>query len=340
MRKTLLVACALSIAAKPDDIRVMLSDVASAKACDMIRGQFRGLRAPDRPGVVTGVLWIRQCAITNEGTRVHFELAGDGWQWAQQEKKEAGGRFDVHQYVKFGVKVALDGTLDLAYDQHSHIVSMWFIPSRLPEVAFTPLGKVSVDKRGAWSHVIGALSSVVAESPDTQGTHEAKRQGTRQFMDELAGGLAVAIDLCSGYQRFTLGRPPKGSLGPPDVGETEHVPVELAPGGVFVFGPELAGNGMTIDVDAPAGAVDVALACADRAEATADAFAHGLSDPAAATLARKTVEGHARLHVGAQRCKVAVIARAASMTKATMTWKRPAGEQAYSTGGPVLHCVR
>ena len=340
MRKTLLVACALSIAAKPDEIRTMLSDVASAKACEMIRGQFRGLRAPERPGVVTGVLWIRECSITNDGTRVRFQIAGDGWQWAEQEKKQAGGRFDVHQYVKFGVQATIDGTLDIAYDRRSHVVSMWFLPSVRPLIVFKPIGKVNVDTRGAWSSVIGALSSVFASSPDTQGTREAKRQGTRQFGDELAGGLAVAIDLCTGYQRFTLGRPPEGSLGPPDVGETPRVPVELEPGAMFVFGPELAGRGMTIDVDAPDGPVDVALACDDRAEAAADAFAHGGRDTSVATLARQVVTGHARLHVGPQRCKVAVIARSTTSSKVQMSWQRPAGEQAYSTGGPVLRCVR
>ena len=52
------------------DVRVMLSELASAKACEMIRGQFRGLRAADRPDTVTGVLWIRDCKITNDDTRV------------------------------------------------------------------------------------------------------------------------------------------------------------------------------------------------------------------------------------------------------------------------------
>ncbi len=322
-----------------EDLRVMLAEVASAKACDLMRGQFRGLRAAERPGVVTGVLWIRDCQITSDGTRVHYAISGDGWQWAQQEKREAGGKFDVHQYVKFSVRAAIDGTLDLAYDRHDHVVSFWFTPARPPQIEFQPIGKVAVDRRGVWSSIIGGLSSVFADSPDTQGAHEAKKQGTQQFTDQLADGLSVAIDLCTGYQRFSLGRPPKGSLGPPDVGETPRVPVELAPGALFVFGPELAPHGMTIDVDSD-GPVDVALECADRAEQAADAFAHGRAAPAEATLARRGIGGHGRLHVGPQRCKVAVVVRSATDRPVHLDWRRPAGEQARSTGGPVLHCMR
>ena len=88
-------------AAGDGDLRVMLSDLASSKACTMIRGQFRALRAPDRPDIATGVLRIRDCEITNDGARVTFHLTGNGWQWADQTKKKAGGTFVVRQYVKF-----------------------------------------------------------------------------------------------------------------------------------------------------------------------------------------------------------------------------------------------
>ena len=78
------------------DLRVMLAELASAKACEMIRGQFRPLRAPDRADVVTGLMWIRECKVTNVGTSVSLSLAGDGWQWADQQQHKAGGSFSVH----------------------------------------------------------------------------------------------------------------------------------------------------------------------------------------------------------------------------------------------------
>src|SRR3954468_4820929 len=64
------------------NLRVMLAEVASAKACEMIKGAFRGLRAPDDPNKVTGILWMRDCNIENDGTNVTFKLGGEGWQWA------------------------------------------------------------------------------------------------------------------------------------------------------------------------------------------------------------------------------------------------------------------
>src|SRR4051812_14360538 len=65
------------------DLRVMLAEVAAAKACTLVKGQFRALRAPDRRDVATGILWIRTCRITNDGTQVTFHLGASGWQWAQ-----------------------------------------------------------------------------------------------------------------------------------------------------------------------------------------------------------------------------------------------------------------
>src|SRR5258705_1350538 len=74
-------------AAGDEDVRLLLADIASAKACELIRNQFRGLRAPDNHDLVTGTLWIRDCKITHDGPNVTLELIGNGWQWADQTKK-------------------------------------------------------------------------------------------------------------------------------------------------------------------------------------------------------------------------------------------------------------
>lgn len=324
---------------RDDDLRELLAEVASSKACDLIRGQFRGLRAPDRPGVVTGVLWIRDCSITHEGTHVTYAIGGSGWQWADQTKHQAGGTFVVREYVKFAVRATLHGTLDLTYDRPAHVLSFRYVPTEPPDIAFAPVGKVAVDRKGLWSSVLGALSSAFADSPEAQGEHEAQQQGTKQFGQQLADGLTVAIDLCTGYQRFSLGQPAKSSLGPPDVGESPRVPVELQPGSLFVFGPELAPRGMTIDVDA-SGPVEVSLACAEHAEHAAIAFVEppGVPPPAIHSLATAVIRGHGRLRAPATSCKVAVVARSLVGVPVTMSWRRPAGERARSTGGPIVRC--
>src|ERR1041385_8669682 len=106
------------------DLRVMLAEVASAKACEMIKGAYRPLLASDDPSVVTGLLSIRDCKITNDGTHVTYELAGVGWQWADQTQKKGGGTFVMRDYVKFGVKATLEGSIDIAYDTGDHVVSL------------------------------------------------------------------------------------------------------------------------------------------------------------------------------------------------------------------------
>jgi hypothetical protein len=304
----------------------------------MIKGQFRPLRAPDRHDTVTGILWIRDCRITNAGTRVTFHLAGNGWQWADQTKRQAGGTFAVRQYVKFGVEVELPGALDIAYDDASHVVSLWFSPSAEPVIRFEPVGGVAVDRKGLWSSVIGGVSSVFASSPEHKAQGEAKAQGTHQFENELADGLAFTVNLCTGLSRFNLGRPAKGEMQPPDAGESHRVPVELQPGGLMVFGPLLAPDGMTIEVVARTGAVRVAMACADHAEAIAEAYVGGKLGEMP-YLATADVRGSRKLHVPAQRCPVAVIAKSLeTVAPAVFDWQRPLGESARSTGGPVIRC--
>lgn len=325
-------------AAGDTELRVMLSELASTKACAMIKGQFRPLRAPDRPGTVTGILWIRDCQIASDGTRVTFHLAGNGWQWAEQTKKKAGGTFVVRQYVKFGVDVELPGALDIAYDDRSHVVSLWFSPSAAPAIKFEPVGDVDVDRKGLWSSVIGGVSSLFASSPEHQAQRQAKTEGTHQFENELADGMAVTINLCTGLSRFNLGRPAKGAMQAPDAGETHQVPIELEPGGLMVFGPQLAPDGMTIQVTARRGAVRIAMACADKAEQVAQAFLGGqLAE--VPYLAAADVRATGRLHVPPQRCPVVVLAKSLEDREPiTFDWQRPLGETARSTGGPLIRC--
>ena len=322
-----------------NDLRVMLSEVASAKACEMIRGSFRPLKATDDPSVITGLLWIRECKITNVDTHVTYELAGEGWQWADQTKKKAGGTFVMRDYVTFGVTARLEGTIDIAYDTKGHVVSLWYSPTAKPDVKFTPVGAVDVDEKGLWSNVVGGLSTLFGSSPDEQGEHEAKKQGTNEFENQLAEGMTVAIDLCTGYQRFTLGRPQKGQLGPPNPGETFKQPIELAKNGMIVFGPYFAPGGMHVKLNSD-GPLRVGLACASDVEAAVDAYVHEQPLPEIATLTQADITGTGALEIKPQRCKVVLVAKSLAENKVRFDWARPAPEIARSTGGPAIHCAR
>ena len=124
-----------------------------------------------------------------------------------------------------------------------------------------------------------------------------------------------------------------------DVGETKRVPVEIQPGGLLVFGPQLAGNGMSLQIDAKNGGVRVALVCADKAAIAAEAF---LADRVAAfePLASGEIRGNGgKLAIKPAHCQVLTIVGPLDDRPATFTLQRPPGEIAQSTGGPLIHCA-
>jgi hypothetical protein len=323
-------------AAEDEDLRVMLAELAAHKACTLIRGLFRGLRDSKRPDVVTGIIWIRDCRITADGTRVTFALSANGWQWVAEEKEKAGATFEVRDHVRFEVEAKIPGALDIGYSRKTHVASLWFTPTRAPEVRFTPVGRLEVDEQGTWSEIFGALSSVVGMSPEEKATDQADDKGTDRFRRQLGDGLSATIDLCSGVRRDGPGRPGNGTMVPRDIGETRRIPAELHENGLAVFGPHEAKDGMTIHVRARDGAVRVELMCQDDGEALAEAFVHGRPLPAVRALATRDVHDKATLKVKSARCPLHVVARPIT-AGATFDWYRPDREAA---AGPLIDCER
>ena len=322
----------------------MLAEIAAAKACEMVKGQFRELRAPENHRLVTGVLWIHGCEIEQRGTDLTFHLAGSGWQWSDQTKHKAGGTFVVKQYVKFNVTTSISGALDIAYKPASHVVSLWFTPHRPATVDFKPVGEVEVDRKGTWSSIVGAVGAVFAQSPEQIAHGEARGQGDQEFVAQLSDGMAVTIDLCTGLQRFNLGRPGKGKMQPPDAGESKRVPVELHPGGLVMFGPQPARRGMTLDVEVEHGAVRASLLCARDAEALARTYVDTNGGVAKVpVLAAADVTSSAKLRVKRASCPVVMVARSlapAGGASVEIGWARPQAELARALGGPIVRCRR
>jgi hypothetical protein len=326
------------------DVRVLLAEVAAAKACDMVRGKFRELRSAEDYNVVTGVLWIHGCEIDQRAAEVTFHLAGSGWQWADQTKKKAGGTFVVRQYVRFGVTTSITGALDIAYAPGSHVVSMYFTPNGPAKVDFKPVGEVEVDRKSMWSSIVGAIGSVFADSPEEIAHHEARGMGKQQFIAQLSDGMAVTIDLCTGLQRFNLGRPSKGKMQPPDAGEAKRVPVVLHPGGLVMFGPEPAPRGFTLEVSVKHGPVRASLVCARDAELLARTYVDTGGEIAKVpVLAAADTTTGAKLRIKKASCPVVMVARSLAPDPGApveVAWRRPQRELARALGGPVLDCKR
>jgi hypothetical protein len=322
-------------AAGDEDLRVMLAQIASARACDEIKGHFQALPADGRPQVMTGALWIHGCRITSSGTKVKFRLEGNGWQWIDEEKKKAGATFSLRQYVRFGVVATIAGTLDVGYDPAAHVASVWFTAVGQPDVKFSPIGKLDVDGEGAWSKVLGAAASLLASSPEESAKEDAQKQGATEFAKQLSAGLSVTVDLCTGTSRTTPGHTPRGKMAP--AGESKGIAVELQPGGALFFGPNDVDDGLTIETEVTEGKARLQLMCNAEAQAQAKAFMAG-QPLAGATLAAKDVSGKATLHLDSAPCPVTLVAQLPpnTPTPAKLTWRRP---QSTPTTTPLIDCA-
>jgi len=326
-------------AAADGDMRLMLAEVATAKACKMVRGAFLPLPDIATPSTYAGVLWLRDCRVQRHGTTITFQLAGDGWQWIDQQVDKAGGTFAVKQYVSFHISAKIAGTLDIAYAPSDHVVSLWFTPKGAPDVTFAPVGDIHVDTKGAWSWVLGALGTAIGRAPSDEAGAQARDTGSVQFQAQLGEGFSATIDLCSGRARMGLGRPARGEMAAAQPGESKRVPVLLEPGGMMISGPYGATDGMTIDADVPTGAVHLAVMCHDQADALARAFVAGEPPPAIEVLAERTVSGHGKIVARGASCRVAVVATPVpGSAPLTFTWLRPPRQAADSFGGPVVDC--
>lgn len=327
------------------DMRVMLSDLASSKACGMIRDHFIGLRSPDHPDVVTGVLWIRRCEITNVAARLTVHIAGSGWMWVDHTKSKAGAAFTVRQYVRFRIAATLHGPLDIFYDRDAHLATLWFTPDRPPAVVFKPKGNIDVDTDDVWSSVIGAVGTAFSSSPEDVARSQATAEGTRSLSLKLAKGFAVTIDLCTGLRRVTIGKPPIGNMGAADIGETWRVPAEIQPGGVMIIGPQDGTHGMTLQANASRGAVRLMVVCATEADTVASRYM--ASEVSSNVSALETIDVRANdagtkraLEIKPTTCPLVVIATPLGDAPTRFTWERPAFEIARSTGGPMLECSK
>lgn len=319
----------------------MLAELAEGRGCDAMKGQFRALRDKARPDVVTGVLWIRGCDVRRRGTDLTLELATNGWQRVEQEKDAAGATFEVAQDVRFAANVTIPGSLDVAYEPSTHIASMWFSPTRAPQVRFRPIQEIEVEEEGAWAETVGALGTLVGQSPENQAEDQAKQEGKRDMASELSQGLGATTDLCSGHVRFDLGRPAKGKMYPAGIGESKKITNEVHATGMLLFGPYPAPTGMHANVEVTQGTVRAALVCRGEAEKLATAFVDGVELPEVKLLAMKDLDGEGTLAIGKARCQVTLVVRAipdATGAPARFRWTRPTKEWAESTGGAKIKC--
>lgn len=321
------------------DLRALVYDWLSTKACEKALHRFSGIKDRTRKGIINGQLWVRGCKITSDGSRLLAEVSGEGWQWQHVVQKKAGGTFEVNQYVKFAVTAKLGGTVDLAYSPKTHVASLWFTPSGPAAVDVKPVGEIAVDRDDTWSSIIGGVGSLVGESPEDNADDAASEKGGAAFQQQIARGFGIGIDLCTNTTRMAAIRLPKGEMPKASVGETHKVEVEIQGYGVIMYGPYDAEGGMTLDVDVTGGPAKVNLGCLDEAEQTAQAF---LDDKAnsAPPIKSALITGHAVLKAPRERCRVVVVLRSVQPAPVQVSFVRPAREATAAAGGPFAECGR
>ncbi len=326
-------------AAGDHDLRIMIAGVASARACAMVEHRFVPLRAKTPDQSVIGVMWLRDCEIVHDGTRVTVEIGGRGWEWVDRDTKKAGATFGVHQDVKFELHAKLVGEVDVAYDPKTHVGTLWLSPVGTPEVTMTPIGDVDVDRESVWADVIGAVGSVTGHGPDDAGHKKVSEEGIKNATKELTKGLTITMNLCNGLTHMMLGRLPRGIYGPAGPGETKQAPFTIHPHSLLLSAPMPVPDGLSIKLESQ-GPVRIGLACRDQAEAAAAAFLDGKPvEPK--LIAEQVVTGKATLSIPAQRCPVSVVAMSVLPTPVTFDYVRPLAEAANATtSGPLLRCPK
>jgi hypothetical protein len=320
------------------DLRALVYDWLSVQACKRMSNHFSGIKDRTRKDVVNGQVWIRDCKITNDGKQLIADVTGAGWQWQNKVEKKAGGTFEVNQYVKFEVAAKLYGTADLAYSRKDHVASVWFSPTAKAEVKLTPIGDIKVNNDDAWSSVIGGAATLIGESPEDKAEDTADTKGTDAFEEQAARGFEVAMDLCTNTTRMALKRLPKGQLPKPNVGETHNIKVEVQNYGVIMYGPYVARDGLTLDVDVTGGSLKLNLACQKEAEETAQNFLDNKPNTAK-PIAAELVTGHAKLKLPRERCPVVLVARSVQPQPVMLSFVRPKPEATRAAGGPLAACA-
>lgn len=291
------------------NLRVLLAQIASARACDRVRDTYLGLASSEKPELVTGTLWIRECSITNDGSDVRFRFEGNGWQWVEKTTESAGADFGVRQYARFHVSATLSGAVDLAYLPEDRVLTIWFRSTKDPVVEVASTGDLEVDAKGTWASIVGTVAGVVSKSPDERAGATVESQGTRSFERQLDLGLTATVDVCTGETRTELGILEAGQMAPPATGESLSADAVIHRGGLLIFGPHQLSDVDRIAVEAYGGTARFQVACMNDAATLAGAFYTGSPLPEIDTLVSADVSGKDQIEIRGAKCPVAVIAR-------------------------------
>ncbi len=264
-------------AAGDADIRKLVLDAAAGSGtCERLRDRFIGLPAGQGATVasagitpIVGRWWIRGCSVARDGDALRLELSGPAWY--RVDRVRSG--YALHQYVYFDVDATLEGALDIGYDPHARLASVWFTPTQGAGVKLRSLGKLDL-------HAQSLLSWLALPVADELATGEVVSEGEAKFRRQLDAGVTLTVDLAHGAQvdlvpgQLARGQAPERpySDGKPWLANER---VELFPGGLGVDGP-FPPQRTSIDEQLESGAgLDYSLVCSRDLELAFNAVTGG-----------------------------------------------------------------
>ncbi len=276
-----------------DDIRELLIDLLAYNACDFLQNRVFALAqkggASARGGVspTVGDFWIRSCAASQiDSQHVKISIAGIGWKWISRTRTRAGAEFELDEYVKFQVDVATTGTVDLAYNQQTHVATAYFVPVAPIDVRFGVTADVDVLTEELWSSIVGTAATAVGPSLEQRARESIRKKGSRQFQSRLDHGLTIILDLCTGQRYTRFGTFPPGQL-PESAAPAKGMNFQansaalLHMNGILMAGPFAADTPLMAYVEIDSGGpVSVAWIHNSTAEKTAKAYVSNKPPPA------------------------------------------------------------
>jgi hypothetical protein len=291
-------------AADSGGVRKLLLDLATHNLCSSTKGELIALyedgasEGPERGSApVIGRNWIEVCEATKKGEQVDVRLSGRGWTWVSKSSTKLGAQFDVSQYVAFKSDISLLAAVDLSYAKEQHIVSLWLSPIQPVDARVVPTSKPHVDRKGAWSELLGGVSALAGSSPEKQAGKQVAKQGSANTRHNLRHGFTVSVELCTG-QRDVVdtalddGVTPQRPFKPGGHIWLKNERVRLMPGGLDAsgtFDTDRKAIGVDIEVEKGQG-VRASLICVPEADRVITAFLKGAPLPSVRELAERAVK--------------------------------------------------
>lgn len=302
-------------AAQDRAMRALLVDVARHRACELLRDRFVPL-PEDRPGaqrrVVEGRLWIDRCEVRREEDRLGLTLSGRGWQWVERSAAgPLGSSFTVRGTVRLEASLELTSALDLRYEEDARRVLIALTPSAAPTATVRPIGTIPVAPDGGWSSIIGGLGGLFGVSPEAQARPLLEEQAALVVRQQLARGVTLGLDLCTGQPDVTFGPVGDGQAVEPPPFEADdgarwldNQRVRLHEGGLDLSGPwdTTDGDGSFELVVESGGPVEAFVLCRAEAALLASSYLAGGDATPRAHASRQRVHDRASLALRAEDC--------------------------------------